>query len=151
MAANIDISIEKQELQLVQDGQCHFRAPISSGAAGTGSEENSGKTPLGRFTIASKHGENAPSNCIFRARLPLGLYPRHTEDKAQEYIIARILTLDGQEAHNRNTKARYIYIHGTTDEQNLGRPASLGCIRLSAADMIELYELCPLGTEVHIH
>jgi lipoprotein-anchoring transpeptidase ErfK/SrfK len=34
---------------------------------------------------------------------------------------------------------RYIYIHGTNQEQRLGRPASHGCIRLGNDDMLALF------------
>jgi len=45
---------------------------------------------------------------------------------------------------------RYIYLHGTGDETTLGRPASHGCIQLSAADLLPLYDKLPEGTLVWI-
>jgi lipoprotein-anchoring transpeptidase ErfK/SrfK len=45
---------------------------------------------------------------------------------------------------------RYIYIHGTPEDQPLGVPGSHGCIRMSNTDVIELFELVPAGTEVLI-
>jgi lipoprotein-anchoring transpeptidase ErfK/SrfK len=45
---------------------------------------------------------------------------------------------------------RHIYIHGTPDEAALGAPASHGCIRMSSADVIELFDLVEPGTEVEI-
>ena len=65
-------------------------------------------------------------------------------------ILARILTLDGQEPGNANTLARYIYIHGTAHTRLLGRPASHGCIRMAPDAIIELYPLLPIGTGVFI-
>jgi lipoprotein-anchoring transpeptidase ErfK/SrfK len=41
-------------------------------------------------------------------------------------------------------------IHGTDDLGSLGRAASHGCIRMSIADVIELYEIVPLKTPLHI-
>ncbi|MFI3243842.1 MAG: L,D-transpeptidase [Akkermansia sp.] len=142
---SIRISISQQELC---HGDKHYR--ISSGKAGTGSEEGSGKTPLGRFRIASKHGEHAAANTIFIGRLPVGQYPTDLPKGAKEAILSRILTLDGEEAHNANTKARYIYIHGTSDIAHLGQPASLGCIRMHPEDIIALYNGVKLGEEVVI-
>ncbi|MFI3244810.1 MAG: L,D-transpeptidase [Akkermansia sp.] len=141
----VHISISEQRLSCGEQSY-----PISSGKAGTGSEEGSGKTPLGRFRIASKHGSNAPSNTIFVGRLPIGLYPDELPAGAKEGILARILTLDGLDASNANTMARYIYIHGTSDEAHIGQPASLGCIRMRPPDIIELYDQLALGDEVSI-
>ncbi len=145
----IRISISRQELRLTGDnGELLFCCPISSGAAGTGFEEGSGRTPTGRFCICSKHGENAPLNTLFRARIPVGTWP--CPGAPQDAILARILCLDGLDAANANTRARYIYIHGTSDTAHLGTPASHGCIRLSPQDIAALYPLVPLGTEVSI-
>ena len=45
---------------------------------------------------------------------------------------------------------RYIYIHGTGDDQPMGVPRSHGCIRMRNRDVIELYDLVPAGTSVEI-
>lgn len=146
----IRICISRQELTLCNDeGETLFRAPISSGAAGTGCEEGSGRTPLGRFAICSKHGENAPLNTLFISRIPVGTWP--CPGAPIDSVLTRILCLDGLEEANANTRARYIYIHGTPDTARLGTPVSHGCIRLSPADMAALYPLVPLGTEVTIY
>jgi lipoprotein-anchoring transpeptidase ErfK/SrfK len=39
-----------------------------------------------------------------------------------------------------DTYARYIYIHGTSDEKRIGQPVSAGCIRMRNADVIELFD-----------
>lgn len=145
----IHISIEAQRLELRgEDGAVLFSARCSSGAAGTGCEPGSGRTPLGRFAVHSKHGENAPLNTIFRARLPVGTYSAATG--GEDPILARILTLRGLEPHNANTLSRYIYIHGTSDTARLGTPVSHGCIRLSPQDAATLFDLVPLNTQVWI-
>jgi len=41
-------------------------------------------------------------------------------------------------------------IHGTTDPQSLGRQVTKGCVRMSNADVEELYTIVPVGTEVTI-
>lgn len=41
-------------------------------------------------------------------------------------------------------------IHGTSDIGSLGTAASHGCIRMSVPDVIELYDLVPVGTPVYI-
>ena len=137
------VSISRQELRC---GELCFR--VSTGANGVGTEEGSGKTPLGRFRIHSRHGENAPLLTVFRGRLPVGLYPQAA--RGQDAILTRILTLDGLEPANANTRARYIYLHATPEVELLGTPASHGCIRLSPQDMLTLFAACPIGTEVRI-
>ena len=39
-----------------------------------------------------------------------------------------------------DTFSRYIYIHGTSDENRLGQPVSQGCIRMKNAGVIELFD-----------
>ena len=41
-------------------------------------------------------------------------------------------------------------IHGTWDPESVGKHSSQGCIRLTNADIEELYVLLPVGTEVEI-
>lgn len=145
----IFVDIAVQRLTLHDEAGCVlFTAAVSTGAAGVGTEEGSGKTPTGHFVICSKHGTNAPLNTVFRGRLPKGLY--NPQQDVGDAILARILCLHGTEAHNANTRARYIYLHGTADTAQLGTPVSHGCIRLSPADAAALYDLVPLGTAVEI-
>ncbi|HWS12889.1 MAG TPA: L,D-transpeptidase, partial [Rhodocyclaceae bacterium] len=42
------------------------------------------------------------------------------------------------------------YIHGAPDTAETGRPASMGCIRMRNADIVELFDLVPAGTSVDI-
>jgi len=58
--------------------------------------------------------------------------------------------LDGEEDHNKTSKDRHIYIHGTNREDLLGTPASAGCVCLRNADVIQLYDLIPVSTRVEI-
>ena len=45
---------------------------------------------------------------------------------------------------------RYIYIHGAPDEAPMGVPSSIGCIRMRNAEIVELFDLVPVGTPVEI-
>jgi lipoprotein-anchoring transpeptidase ErfK/SrfK len=65
-------------------------------------------------------------------------------------ILSRILWLEGTEPSNLNTKERYIYFHGTNQEDEIGRPASHGCIRLRNQAMIQLFDFVEVGTPVWI-
>jgi L,D-transpeptidase catalytic domain len=45
---------------------------------------------------------------------------------------------------------RCIYIHGTPEENRIGKPASFGCIRMRSNDVIALYERVHIGMDVLI-
>ncbi len=64
--------------------------------------------------------------------------------------MSRILWLDGIEPHNRNTKERFIYLHGTNQEHLLGSKASHGCVRFANRDIAELYDILDVGARVQI-
>jgi len=49
-----------------------------------------------------------------------------------------------------DTMRRYIYIHGTPSEAEIGNPVSHGCIRMCNADVIVLFERVSAGTPVTI-
>jgi hypothetical protein len=64
--------------------------------------------------------------------------------------VTRILWLDGRESHNRNSFGRFIYIHGTPEERNIGQPVSYGCIRMRSRDVVTLFDRVGLGARVDI-
>ena len=64
--------------------------------------------------------------------------------------MSRILWLDGLGKRNANTYERYIYIHGTNHEEQIGEPASHGCMRMRNADVAELFDLVEVDTPVVI-
>src|ERR1700730_8181195 len=70
---HIRISIRDQLLTLCRGGDIMRSYPISSSRFGLGTEEGSMKTPLGRFKIVEKIGDNMPEGTIFRGRVALGL------------------------------------------------------------------------------
>ena len=93
--------------------------------------------------------DGLPCGTIFKNRVPTGLW-QPGKTTGEELILTRILRLDGLDADNANTLERCIYIHGTNREDQLGTPASHGCIRLGNADMIELFALVAQGDLVDI-
>lgn len=144
----IHISVARQRLSLKR-GRATLRSfPISTSKYGVGTEEGSFKTPPGRFRIAEKIGEGLPTNIAFKARLPVS--PSAEMLKGEDLVMSRILWLDGLEKENANTYDRYVYIHGTNNEEQIGEPASHGCIRMRNADVAELFEAVPLDTRVTI-
>lgn len=144
---HIEISITKQLLTLHSEQL--YAYPISSAANGIGFEEGSYKTPTGNFKISQKIGAHQPLYTIFKGRTPQGIWdPSQTSDA--DLITTRILWLDGLDPENQNTKDRYIYIHGTNHESQIGSPTSSGCIRMRNQDIIDLYEKVTQGTKVTI-
>jgi lipoprotein-anchoring transpeptidase ErfK/SrfK len=147
-ACTIEISIRDQRLNLRQGRQVVRSYPISSSRFGIGTEQDSFKTPSGRFRIAAKIGAGAAAGTIFRARVPLG--PDEPIPDTEDLVMSRILWLDGLDEDNANTRNRFIYIHGTRHEDKIGRPASHGCIRMRNADVVELFDLVNVETPVLI-
>jgi phosphoserine phosphatase len=145
----IEISLDRQELDLYHDDQILRTYRISSGEKGMGFKEGSFRTPTGRFAIAEKIGDGEPIHTLFNARVPVRIWNPEDEDDG-DLVLSRILRLDGLDEENSNTLQRYIYIHGTNREDLIGVPASHGCIRLANADMIELFGEVADGTYVTI-
>lgn len=145
----IEVSIATQRLSLWEGVHQVKSWPCSSATLGIGFQEGSNKTPLGWFEIRERHGDDAPLATIFKARVPVGQWTPAIQSK-EDLILTRILWLHGLEKRNANTFQRYIYIHGTNDEAGIGRPGSHGCIRMKNADVLELYSLVSVGTQVWI-
>ncbi len=92
---------------------------------------------------------------VFRGRVPIG--ERYWELGAAEQerclITSRILRLRGLESglnagKGCDTYDRMVYIHGTNQEESLGRPASHGCIVMSNQEVMELFEAIDSGSLV---
>ena len=142
------IDTEAQTLQVLGEEGLIATYPVSTSKFGLGFQEGSFRTPTGRFRIAEKIGEEAPPWMIFKSRLQIGRLadPGGEED----LVLTRILWLEGLDPENENTRDRYIYIHGTNQEELIGTPASHGCVRLRNDDMIELFNRVPEGAPVEI-
>ena len=149
MNRSIHVSVASQRLELRdEEGRVLRSFPISTSAFGLGSEPGSLKTPLGRFEVAEKIGHGAPAGGIFKSRVFTGEFG--AKEQPDDHVQTRILWLHGLEAHNANTRERYIYIHGTNHESQLGSAASHGCIRMGNEDVIALFDAVEPGTPVFI-
>jgi L,D-transpeptidase YbiS len=148
-APTIEVSVSEQRLRLRKGEKIVMTCAISTSKSGLGSSPGSNKTPKGRFRIAEKVGAGAPAGTIFKSRRAAGRW-RPGQWSSDDLITSRLLWLDGDEESNRNTYERYIYIHGTNQEHLLGTPASHGCIRMTNADVIALFDAAPVGTTVVI-
>ena len=149
---HLRVSVSAQRLDMVgDDGRVTRSFPVSTAKQGTGSEPDSHKTPLGWHRVCQKIGDDAVPGTQFVGRKPTGRVWQSTDPvEEKNLVLTRILWLDGEEPHNRTSKDRYIYIHGTNREDLIGTPASAGCVCLKNSDVIDLYDLVPTGTRVEI-
>ena len=155
----VNINIPTQTLELIDDGGALLkRYAVSTAANGAGEESGSYCTPRGRHIIRAKIGAGQPVNTVFVKRRPTGeIYTPElgAAFPGRDWILTRILWLSGCEPGfnrlgNRDTMRRYIYLHGTPDSTVLGKPGSKGCVRLRNADLLELFDLIAVGTEVNL-
>jgi len=154
----VRVLLSAQRLELLEDGCVVAQYSVSTSAYGPGELEGSEKTPRGRHEIAEKISGGEPKGAVFIGRKATGeiCTPELVEaEPDRDWILSRILWLRGME-DGRNmggsvdTESRYIYIHGTPEEDRIGQPASHGCIRMLNDDVIELSERVDIGTPVEI-
>ena len=149
----INIHISSQTLELIIDKSLYKIYQISSAKNGLGEKENSYCTPRGRHKISKKIGDGLKENSVLVGREFTGeifnesMFEQYPD---RDWILTRILWLEGLEEHNKNSKDRYIYIHGTPDSTKLGKTGSKGCIRVKNKDMVEIFNLSHEGDEVNI-
>ncbi|MDQ8179127.1 L,D-transpeptidase [Pelagicoccus sp. SDUM812005] len=151
------VSIERQTLELHQNGQRIRSFDISTSSNPPSCLENSFGTPTGLHRIAQKIGADARLGAVFKGRVDIGkrYWELEEEEQKPNLVTTRILWLEGLEpghnqGGNRDSHARYIYIHGTNHEDRIGSPASGGCVQLRNAEMIELYDAVSAGDQVYI-
>lgn len=155
----IQVSIARQSMDVLDDeGRLLRRYLVSTAAKGPGEVYGSFQTPRGTHLIRAKIGEGCPENTVFVRRRPTGeIYSPELGQQFpnRDWILTRILWLSGcQPGFNRlgcvDTMRRYVYIHGSPDEVEMGSPGSHGCIRMNNSDMIDLFDLVPVYTPVEI-
>lgn len=155
----ITISIDRQTLYLTDPRGGVKEYLVSTAKNGPGELMGSGCTPTGRHIIAEKIGAGCEPNTVFVGRRATGeLYDPTTSrsDPVCNWILTRILWLSGREPGKNqggelDSYRRYIYIHGAPPEVAMGRPGSIGCIRMRNEDIIELFDLVDVGTGVTIN
>lgn len=167
-------------MTLFENGKPKNEYTVSTSRHGTGQKKDTFQTPLGLHRIKHKIGKDVPKGAIFEERVFKGQIwipsakdaaPANTSTNAETHakadeplesdlITSRILWLDGLEAgHNSgnhpdgtlvDSHQRFIYIHGTNHETDIGKPASHGCIRMHNKEVIALFELVEEGDLVWI-
>ncbi len=152
------VSIPEQTLHLLEEDRVLQSWPVSTSRYGIGGQNDSMKTPPGAHRIAECIGDGAALHTVFKGRVAqaqtaeVEAEPRAT---GLECITTRILWLDGLEPGinkdgEMDSYQRYIYIHGTHEEGLIGQAASIGCIRMRGADVLELFDRVSVDTLVLI-
>ena len=156
---NLEIALGTQELVLKDAaGAVRKRYSVSTSKFGAGEQNGSLCTPRGAHVIRARIGAGQPQNAVFVRRRPTGEIwtpELHARFPGRDWILTRILWLCGCEpGKNRwgavDTMRRYVYIHGTHEFAELGKPGSIGCVRMGNRDIVELFDLVPPGTPVEI-
>jgi lipoprotein-anchoring transpeptidase ErfK/SrfK len=148
-AHRVVISVPEQKLAILEKGEPIATYPVSTSKFGVGDYRGSWGTPLGKLEIVTKIGDGAPLGAVFKDRRFTGeILP--IDAPGRDPIVTRILWLRGREPQNQNAYRRYIYIHGTPEERNIGLPVSYGCVRMRSSDIIQLYDIVGVGAEVTI-
>jgi lipoprotein-anchoring transpeptidase ErfK/SrfK len=143
------ISVRDQKLMLLQNGGKVVTYPVSTSKFGVGDSSGRMTTPLGLLQVAKKIGDSAPPGAVFHNRRWTGEILKPNAP-GRDPVITRIIWLRGLETQNAHAFKRCIYIHGTPEENTIGRPASYGCIRMKSHDVASLYNQVPLGAFVQI-
>ena len=150
---SIVIDIPSQELRF--EGKTYL---VSTSSRGVGEKNGSLCTPRGRHIVRARIGAGQPLNAVFVRRRPTGEVwtpELHAQYPGRDWILTRILWLSGCEpGKNRlgdvDTMRRYIYIHGSPDTAEMGKPGSIGCIRMRNRDIVELFDAVPAYAPVDI-
>ena len=154
--AIVDMRIQK--LYLINRLHLVKQYPVATSRYGSGYTKDSYRTPLGVHKVARKIGDGEPLYRCFKARCAtdkiVSPNPHATISKT-DTVCTRILWLSGLEPQinqggYNDSERRYIYIHGTVDEKRLGRPSSLGCIRMSSHNVIEIFNVLQRNSLVYI-
>lgn len=154
----IKVDVSSQTMFVFKNETLLKQYRVSTAKNGVGEVYGSEQTPRGLHVIRAKIGKDAEPNTVFIKRRPTGeIFSKELRENNpdRDWIITRIFWLSGLEVgKNRlgkvDTMRRYVYIHGTPDDNVMGIPGSKGCIRMRNSDIIELFEQIPVGTRLLI-
>ncbi|MFI5350741.1 MAG: L,D-transpeptidase [Elusimicrobiota bacterium] len=145
-ALHIVVDAKANKLYVKKGLKLLWQADVSVGRGGLLADKKSGQkwqfvTPRGEFKIIGK-GVNPKWRKPDWAYVEAGEPVPPPEDPSR-YVEGEL------GAYVLNLGDGYL-IHGTKNEEMLGRPASHGCVRVGAADLEKLYRTIPSGTQVYI-
>ncbi len=146
---DVVVSVKDQKLGIYSEGKLTKQYVISTSKFGLGDQTGSNRTPLGQHEVIAKIGQGLPAGAVLKSRRWNGEVLKPNAP-GRDPIVSRILWLRGMETTNRNAFNRFIYIHGTPEENRLGKPASYGCVRMGMKDVVDLFNTVNVGATVVI-
>ncbi|HEX5477360.1 MAG TPA: L,D-transpeptidase [Burkholderiales bacterium] len=157
MKISIDLPLQRLVL-MGENAEALKTYSVSTAKNGAGEKNGSLCTPRGRHIVRAKIGAGQPPDTVFVRRRPTGEIWTPALDAqypGRDWILTRILWLSGCEpGRNRlgelDTMRRYIYLHGSPERVEMGKPGSIGCVRMRNRDIMELFDLVPAYTQVEI-
>ncbi len=126
----VHVNVARNELTLELDGRFFKRYPVGTGEFG--------RTPLGEFRINDRIPEPVwwrPSGRAIHYGDPENILGTHWL---------------GIRATGDTEDVRGYGLHGTWDDDSIGRAESAGCVRMHNEDIEELFTMLPVGTPVTI-
>lgn len=150
------VSVCEQKLYIFHKNSLLKSYAVSTSRMPPSCVENSLGTPTGLHKIDGKIGDGEPLETVFRGRVAQGLVAEQSaQECAKNLITTRILRLRGLEegknvGGNTDTYNRYVYIHGTNQEDKIGTPNSHGCILLKNTDVAALFDIVSDGSIILI-
>lgn len=146
---DVVVSVKDQKLGIYSEGKLTKQYVISTSKFGIGDQKGSNRTPLGKCEVIAKIGKGLPAGAVLKSRRWNGEVLKPNAP-GRDPIVSRILWLRGMETSNKNMFNRFIYIHGTPEENRLGQPASYGCVRMGMKDVVDLFNTVDIGAKVVI-
>jgi L,D-transpeptidase YbiS len=145
-ALQVVVDAKANKLYVKKGLKLIWQADVSVGRGGLLVDKKSGQkwqfvTPRGEFKVIGKGIDpkwRKPDWAFVEAGEPVP-----PPDDPSRYVEGEL------GAYVLNLGDGYL-IHGTKNEEMLGRPASHGCVRVGAADLERLYKTIPNGTQVYI-
>lgn len=148
---DVVVSVKEQKMAVYNatTGKPTKKYPVSTSKFGLNDKKGKFGTPLGTCEVVAKIGKGVPAGGVFKTRKFTGEVIK-PDSPGRDPIVSRILWLRGLEKQNEHAYARCIYIHGTAEERNIGKPVSYGCIRMKSKDVIDLFDRLPIGSRVTV-
>lgn len=153
----LHVRIDIQRMDIYRHGELTGHHTISTSHKPPSNREHSNGTPVGLHCIDGKVGDGQPEGMIFKGRVPTGrsFAELSAAENRHNLITTRILRLRGLEpgvnsGAGCDSYDRYIYIHGTNHEDQLGKPHSHGCVLLGNREIADLYQKIPDKSLVYI-
>ena len=152
------VHIGTQTMQFFRDAALVRSYVVSTSKRPPSNIKNSLGTPRGLHEIAERIGAGQPPGMVFKSRVSSGRHFSELPDAGSHHnlITSRILWLRGLESGVNlggevDTYERYVYVHGTNHETQLGQPQSAGCVLMSNLEIVALYEEVRVGDWVLIN